>query len=234
MEKNLTSLYLKIQNCNICPKMDNYKMLRNIESVDTNTDVFILSQALAEKQLRYSGVNFFKDDGSVGDTGRLLEIFLNQFEQTIYPPREIELSNGSIIESKKKKYKTVYNTEITQCYPGKGKLKGDRLPEKEEIENCINTGFLFSEISFIKPKLMLLMGKISTQTFFEYILKKRNRLSLTDLIREIIVNNKIPEIEILGNKIGYLPIQHASGVNPNFQKMCNNVNLISLIKNYLK
>jgi hypothetical protein len=75
MENELISLYKKIQACNICSKMDKYKMLRNINSVDLNTKVFILSQALAEKQLRYSGVNFFKNDGTVGDTGRILEKF---------------------------------------------------------------------------------------------------------------------------------------------------------------
>lgn len=235
METDLTSLYSKIQSCTICPKMDNYKMLRNVNSVDADTKVFILSQALAEKQLRLSGVNFFKADGTVGDTGRLLEKFLNQFGQTIFPPKNIELGNGNIIISKKnQEYITVYNTEITQCYPGKADSKGDRLPDKEEIKNCINTGFLFSEINIIKPKLILLMGKLSTRTFFEQILKYKNKQSLTDLINQIIVNNNIPEIELFGNTIAYLPIQHASGLNPNFQKMCNNEKLISLIKDYLK
>jgi hypothetical protein len=78
------------------------------------------------------------------------------------------------------------------------------------------------------------MGKVSTQTFYEHILKKRNKQSLTFLVNEIVTNNKIPELELFGNKIGYLPIQHASGLNPNFGKMCNNENLISLIKTYLK
>lgn len=235
MEKDLGTLYSKIQGCTICPKMDNYKVLRNVASVDTNTKVFILSQALAEKQLRFSGVNFFKEDGKVGDTGRLLEKFLNQFSQTIFPPKEIELSNGNVIPSKENKdYTTVYNTEITQCYPGKAESKGDRIPDKEEIERCINTNFLFSEINIIKPKLMLLMGKISTQTFFEQVLKKPNKFSLTYLIDQIIIDNNIPEVEIFGNKIAYLPIQHASGLNPNFQKMCTNEKLITLINNYLK
>lgn len=235
MESDLSTLYSKIQSCTICSKMDNYKVLRNVDSVDSNTKVFILSQALAEKQLRFSGVNFFKEDGKVGDTGRLLEKFLNQFDQTIYPPKEIELSNGSFIPSKKNQdYNTVYNTEITQCYPGKAESKGDRIPDKEEIQNCINTGFLYSEISIIKPKLMLLMGKVSTQTFFEHVLKKPNKLSLTDLINQVIMNNKFPEVELYGTKIAYLPIQHASGLNPNFQKMCTNEKLILLIKDYLK
>ena len=235
MVNELSTLYSKIQSCTICPKMDNYKMLRNVNSVDSDTKIFILSQALAEKQLRLSGVNFFKDDGTVGDTGRLLEKFLNQFGQTIYPPKNIELGNGKIIVSKNnQEYFTVYNTEITQCYPGKAKTKGDRLPEKEEVKNCINTGFLFSEINIIKPKLILLMGKLSTQTFFEHILKDKNKQSLTDLINQITIKNKIPEIELFGHTFGYLPIQHASGLNPNFLKMCNNEKLISLIKDYLK
>lgn len=234
MQKNLINLYSEIQGCKICPKMDNFKMQRNINSVDENSAVFILSQALAEKQLRESGVNFFKNDGQVGDTGRELEKFLNQFSQTIHPPKKIILENGNIIDKSINEFQSVYNTEITQCYPGKGKTKGDRLPEKNEIQNCINTGFLFSEINLIKPKLILLMGRLSTQTFYKYILKKECKLSLTSMINQIVVEGKIPTINIFGNEIAYLPIQHASPVNPNFKKMCKNENLITLINTYLK
>jgi uracil-DNA glycosylase family 4 len=234
MKNDLINLYSEIHNCHICPKMDNYKMLRNIESVDKNTTVFILSQALAEKQLRKTGVNFFKEDGEAGKTGVLLENFLNQFNQTIYPPKVIVLANGNKIRKGDSKYQSVYNTEINQCYPGKGRKRGDRMPEKDEILRCINTGFLFSEIKIIKPKIILLMGRQSTQTFYKYILQKNNKLSLTALINQIILENKIPEVEIFGNKISYLPIQHASGVNPNFAPMCNNERLINLINNFIK
>lgn len=233
MKKTLINLYSEIHNCHICPKMDKFKLQRNIESVDENSNVFILSQALAESQLRKSGVNFFKEDGTVGDTGRLLEKFLSQFNQTIYPPKEIILANGNKIAKSNTKYKSVYNTEITQCYPGKGKVKGDRVPDKNEIQSCINSNFLLNEIRIIKPKLILLMGRASTQTFFRYILKNENKLTLTDLINQIISKNEIPKTNILGNEIAYLPIQHASGANPNFGKMCSNEKLITLIKKFL-
>ena len=234
MKKELINLYSEIHNCHICPKMDKIKLQRNIESVDENSTVFILSQALAEKQLRESGVNFFKNDGLVGDTGRELEKFLNQFKQTIYPPRDIILENRNIIRKGNHGYESVYNTEITQCYPGKAKIKGDRLPEKYEIQNCIDTRFLFSEINLIKPKIILLMGRLSTQTFYKYILKKENKLSLTALIDQIIIENKIPKINIFGNEIAYLPIQHASPANPWFKKMCKNEKLITLINTFIK
>jgi uracil-DNA glycosylase len=233
MKQELVKLYSEIHNCHICPKMDKFKLQRNIESVDENSSVFILSQALAERQLRKSGVNFFKEDGTVGDTGRLLEKFLNQFDQTIYPPREIILANGTKVPKCANKYKSVYNTEITQCYPGKGKVKGDRVPDKNEIQSCIDSNFLLNEIQIIQPKLMLLMGRASTQTFFRYILKIENKLTLTDLINQIISKNEIPKTNIFGNEIAYVPIQHASGANPSFGKMCNNEKLIALIKNYL-
>ena len=233
MKKELINLYFEIHNCHICPKMDKFKLQRNIESVDENSRVFILSQALAESQLRKSGVNFFKSDGLVGDTGKLLEKFLNKIDQTIYPPRDIKLENGSIIPKGNSKFKSVYNTEIAQCYPGKGKVKGDRIPDKNEIQSCINSNFLLNEIQIIKPKLMLLMGRASTDTFFKYILKNENKLTLTNLIDQIINKNEIPMTTIFGNEIAYLPIQHASGANPSFGKMCNNEKLITLIKKYL-
>ncbi len=234
MNDILINLYSEIHNCNICPKMDKYKMQRKIESVDENSNVFILSQALAENQLRKSGVNFFKSDATVGDTGKLLEKFLNQINQTIYPPRDVKLENGSIIPRGNPKFKSVYNTEIAQCYPGKGKVKGDRIPDKYEIQSCINSNFLLNEIQIIKPKLMLLMGRASTQTFFKYILKSENKLTLTDSINQIITKNEIPKTTIFGIEIAYLPIQHASGANPSFGKMCNDEKLITLVNKYLE
>ncbi len=234
MNKELINLYKEISNCHICPKMDTIKMQRKIESVEENSKVFILSQALAEKQLRKSGVNFFKENGEIGDTGRLLERFLNQFNQTVYPNKDIALENGSLIKKCEHTYNPVYNTEITQCYPGKGKIKGDRKPNKNEIQNCIDKGFLFSEINLIQPKMILLMGRLSTNTFFKYIIKKENKSSLTEMINQIIKENKIPTINIFGKEIAYLPIQHASGANPKYKKMCENEKLIKLINNYLK
>ena len=71
----LVKLYNEIHNCHICPKMEPYKELRNPSAVNEKTKVFIISQALAEKQLRFSGINFFQLDGVLGNTGKQLQTY---------------------------------------------------------------------------------------------------------------------------------------------------------------
>jgi len=229
----LVKLYEQISICHVCPKMDKHKVIRNISAVSSESKVFILSQALAENQLRLSGVNFFQQNGKIGNTGRQLETFLNLINLSVYPPNEIHLSNGTVNPKRQSGYFSVYNTEITQCYPGKATKKGDRLPDKVEITSCLNNNFFKKEVEIIRPKLILLMGKLSSSTFYNYILKKNFNNSLTQLQDTIIKENKIPTTTIFGSNIGYLPIQHASGVNPNFKKMCENKSLISLVKSFL-
>ena len=77
MKNNLIRLYKRIHECHLCPEMNSKKAFRIPHAVDESMDVFIISQALAEKQLRLSGVNFFTSDGILGSTGRNLEKFLN-------------------------------------------------------------------------------------------------------------------------------------------------------------
>ena len=233
MHNEIEIIHLKIAQCHICPKMDKIKHVRNPLSVGEKTPVFILSQSLAESQLRKSGVNFFKQDGNLGSTGKQLEKFLNKINQTVFPPHDIRLDEGIVISKRKPEFYSVYNTEITHCYPGKAKLKGDRIPDKLEITNCLEQGFLFSEINLIKPKLILLMGKLSIKTFYKYILNQRNDKSITDLIYESISSNSIPKFNFGNLDIGFLPIQHASGANPLYNKMIKNEGFINLINNYL-
>ena len=212
---SLIRLYKRIKNCHQCPNMDQEKSLRLIEAVDIPCDVFILSQSLAESQLRRSGVNFFNEKGTLGNTGRNLEKFLNRFNRTVYPPKEIRLLNGSIIPKRKTGYYSVYNTEIAQCYPGK-KTKGDRVPNSIELSNCINQKFLLDEISLIRPKLLLLMGRLSRDTFYRNILRER---TIQPFSEEVSKGHAIERILPNEYRIKILPIQHASGANPNFGRM---------------
>jgi uracil-DNA glycosylase len=227
----LNELYQEIHNCHICPKMDKFKELRNVSAVSQKTKVFIISQALAEKQLRLSGVNFFQMDGNLGSTGKQLEKFLNLFNQTVFPAQEIVLKDGTKIPKCGDNLLPVYNTEITQCFPGKG-INGDRVPDSLEIENCLEKNFLFNEIKIIKPKLLLLMGRLSIKTFYKFILGNEPNISTNEMIDDIVRKGIIPKCELGEHKIGFLPIQHASGLNPQYPKMLKNFELIKLIKEY--
>jgi hypothetical protein len=133
----LRKLYHEIHVCHLCPKMDPFKALRRPEAIDLSMDVFIVSQALAEGQLRQSGVNFFTAEGGLGSTGRNLETFLNQFHRTVYPPREVRLASGVVIPPASAPLRSVYNTELTQCFPGKGSTGTDRAPTATEIATCL-------------------------------------------------------------------------------------------------
>jgi uracil-DNA glycosylase len=233
--EKLNELYKDIQNCHLCAQMDREKSLRLVDAVNLKSDVFIISQSLAENQLRKSGVNFFQVDGSLGTTGTNLEQFLNKFNRTVYPHQEVKISGNVTIPSCNPKYKAVYNTEIAQCYPGKNKVKkGDRKPSGDEILNCNSQGFLIKEIMMIKPRLLLLMGKASRDSFFDYFLKKRIPPLLSEHISEIIRVGKIPAFPVGNLTLHMLPIQHASGANPRFPGMINDNRLVELITEVLE
>lgn len=231
----LNKLYREIRACHICPEMDSEKALRLTQAVNPKSDVFIISQSLAANQLRRSGVNFFEVSGKLGNTGNSLERFLNRFNRTVYPYQEVIVSNDVTIPRCSPDRLPVYNTEIAQCYPGREKAgHGDRTPESDEIHNCIKQGFLIKEIEMMKPRLLLLMGKSSRDSFFKYILNLPYPDSLSTHISEIVRLGKIPQFH-LGNRTAYaLPIQHASGANAQFRKMINNEKLIELIKEVLE
>ena len=164
--------------------MDPFKEKRNLSAVSQKTKVFIISQALAEKQLRLSGVNFFQMDGNLGSTGKQLEKFLNLFNQTVFPAQEIILKDGTKIPKCGDNLLPVYNTEITQCFPGKV-INGDRVPDSLEIKNCLEKNFLFNEIKIIKPKLLLLMGRLSINTFYKFVLNIKEGRSINKIINDI-------------------------------------------------
>lgn len=231
----LDALYESINSCHVCPNMDTEKAPRLVKAVSLTSDVFIVSQTLAESQLRRSGVNFFQANGRLGNTGATLEKFLNKFSRTVYPHQKVTLRDSVTIPKCREGFLSIYNTEIAQCYPGKKSgNKGDRLPTKEEISNCLAKGFLKREIELIKPKLVLLMGKASRDSFFSQVLQASYPESLSEHIAAITVSGAIPQFDIGRIKAHVLPIQHASGANPRFFEMVKNNRLIEIIKEVLK
>jgi uracil-DNA glycosylase len=231
----LRKLYGDIEACHICPRMDEEKALRLVKAVNLARDVFIISQSLAANQLRRSGVNFFQANGQLGNTGETLEKFLNQFNRTVYPEQEVKILNGITIPKCRAGYVSVYNTDIAQCYPGKKiNSKGDRSPTNDEISNCIAKGFLLREIELIRPKLMLLMGKASRDSFFSHIICTPYSTSLSVYIQNIVRNGAIPQFRIGLVTTHVMPIQHASGANPRFHSMAKDSKLASIIRKVLK
>lgn len=60
---------------------------------------------------------------------------------------------------------TQYMTAVTKCFPGKNKTGGgDRVPSRTEQELCSH--FLERELDFIKPKLIIPIGRLAIARFF--------------------------------------------------------------------
>ena len=235
LDIHLDRLYHEISNCHVCPEMNMEKALRLREAVNPLSDVFIIGQSLAEGQVRITGLPFFEKKGdavALGATGKRLEGFLNEFGRTLYPHKEVTVFNVTL--PSKSDRRSVYSTDIVQCYPGKkGQGQGNRQPLPHEIDECICKGFLIREIELITPKLLLLMGKVSWKTFFRDFLDERSPDSLSTHIAHILTSGKIPFRRVKNLDVHVLLIQHASLRNALFLPMAQNKGLVRLIRQVL-
>lgn len=234
MTKDLKALYQRIQNCHDCPKMCPVKALRNEKAVSPNTDIFIVSQALAQSTLRLSGVNFFDEQGKLGGTGANLEKLFNPIGYTVYPARNIKLKSGAVIP-KAKNYTPVYNTELAQCFPGRLKSGNDRLPSQKEIKQCLNNGFLEEELQLIRPKLVLLMGAKSANSFYErYAPDQVFDETFPEHVNKVFKKKAPKKVKIGNLEVTCLPIHHASPANNgNFSKFFKNNRFNDLMQSIL-
>jgi uracil-DNA glycosylase len=82
-----------------------------------------------------------------GPAGRVLE---GWFEQAGFPPGYFR--------------RHVYLTSLTRCFPGKSLLgTGDRPPSRQEMALC--RPFLDRELALLRPKLVILVGKMAIDVF---------------------------------------------------------------------
>ncbi|MET0122089.1 MAG: uracil-DNA glycosylase family protein [Candidatus Thiodiazotropha sp. 6PLUC9] len=84
---------------------------------------------------------------------------------------------------------SVYMSAVCRCFPGKNPKGGDRVPSREEIENCQQ--WLNCELQLLKPQLIIPVGKLAISQFITVnklvdIIGVRHRITLdsgeTDLI----------------------------------------------------
>lgn len=202
--------------CSITDDKD--KVIRSVVSSAINSKVVLVGQALGASTQRLSGLPYTKTNLGLSNSGRNLEKFLNLFGYTI---NSMNTSLG---------YQYAYSSDIVQCYPGRKESgKGDREPNSAEIFNCFRQQFLTTEIKLIKPKLILLMGKASRDSFYEHILRIDYPSSLTEHIEDIVDKRHLSTFE----GIALIPIQHPSGRNLKFQQMFMNKKLVNLIEEAL-
>lgn len=212
-------LYNKIQQCSLCPLVNSEKILRIIEKTNLHAKIMLIAEAMAPNQVRVSGITYFDKEWNIGNTGKMLEKFLNQFWFSVYP------NNTNC----------VYNSEIVHCFPGYNEKKGKKVirrPTKPEIRNCIWKWYLFEEIEQIQPQIIFLMGQTSYESFYLYFLNK-NKKEILPLTKKI---NLIKDTNTYETYLGIplIPIQHASWANPRFLTMAKDELFINFIKNILR
>lgn len=55
----------------------------------------------------------------------------------------------------------VYMAAITRCFPGKGPGRGDRKPDREEMQRC--QPFLAGEVQILQPRLVIPVGTVAIE-----------------------------------------------------------------------
>ena len=92
----------------------------------------------------------------------------------------------------------VYMAAVCRCFPGKNPKGGDRVPSKEEVANCAT--WLNAELTLLKPKLLLPVGKLAIAQFMTV-----NKLD------GIVGKKHLLQIE--GFKTDIIPLPHPSGAS---------------------
>ncbi len=96
-----------------------------------------------------------------------------------------------------------YLTSLTKCFPGKASQgAGDRVPSRAEIKLCAD--HLNTELHFVKPELILSLGRLSISR----MLPSTRKLSLYDMVGTA----RPAEYPAAGSAL-ILPLPHPSGVS---------------------
>ena len=92
----------------------------------------------------------------------------------------------------------VYMAAVCRCFPGKKPKGGDRVPTREEIENCRQ--WLDTEIELLRPQLIVPVGKLAIAQFMP-----------VDKLAGIIGRKHSLALE--NAKVDAIPLPHPSGAS---------------------
>ena len=87
---------------------------------------------------------------------------------------------------------------VCLCFPGKNPKGGDRVPSQLEVERC--SQWLGGEISLLRPKLVIPVGKLAISQYLECG-------KLVDVIGQQF------EVEVQGVVVDMIPLPHPSGAS---------------------
>ena len=150
----LRRLYREIHECEKCfgdrgcqMAVDQQRTARALVPRAVMSPVFVIGKALGPNTQRLSGLPYTYPNGELSPTGRVLDDLLRAIGYTI------DARSG-------RPY--VYSSDIVQRYPGQA-AGGDRRPTRGEIQNC--AGWLRTELRIVRPRAILLLGKLASQEF---------------------------------------------------------------------
>lgn len=180
----LADIDKEIYNCNLCNDMIEKFPNSKTVSIGKTTDIVILGEAPANNGWRKSGIAWYDINHKLLSSGVILQKLLKEINLTI---------------------EDTYFLEAIKCYPK------DRKYLNECGKNCQT--FLFEQLKFIKPKIILSLGDAATRCILDI---KYNKFS--DVVGKI--------FEVNGYKI--IPIYHPSPISPMSYK--GNINIFKNIK----
>src|SRR5262245_4810347 len=94
---------------------------------------------------------------------------------------------------------SIYLAAVCRCFPGKKPEGGDRVPSREEIQNC--SRWLKAEMEILRPKLVVPVGKLAIEQFIP-----ANRL-------QEVVGRQL-KASYAGHRFDLIPLPHPSGASP--------------------
>jgi uracil-DNA glycosylase len=94
---------------------------------------------------------------------------------------------------------SIYMAAVCRCFPGRDRTGGDRVPDAEEVANCMD--WLAAELAILQPALVLPIGKLAIRQFLEF-----------DKLTEVI--GKKFRVEYRGHRFDLIPLPHPSGASP--------------------
>jgi uracil-DNA glycosylase len=166
---------------------------RVLEALNPCADLMVVGEAVGPETLRRSGINYFRVDGTLGRTGKYLDEMLRPLGFTVYPSSDIQLMNGTHIESGTgARRETAYCTDLCPEFPGqvsrrKGKAikKSVKRPASHRVREALTRGFLEREIDLVQPKVILLLGSSAYITFYTHFLKQSDLSALGKVVEDL-------------------------------------------------
>jgi uracil-DNA glycosylase len=212
--RSLRRVYAEIAKWN----QDRAAVPRILEALNPSADLMVIGEAVGPETLRRSGVNYFRVDGTLGRTGKYLDEMLRPLGFTVYPSSDIQLMNGTFIESRPgAPRETAYYTDLCPEFPGqvsrrrgKATKKSVKRPTSRRVQEALTCGFLVREIDLVKPKVILLLGSSAYITFYTHFLKQSELSALGKVVEDLpkhLANYKASVV---------IPFLHPSPASPSF------------------